>query len=74
MTTAFDPAALKKALEVLDANKLIKANTARHRYENRELRLLRRKAELEAKRAQHSLDPIARALAKAKALSDTQDN
>ena len=50
MTTAFDPAALKKALEVLDANKLIKANTARHRYENRELRLLRRKAELEAKR------------------------
>lgn len=69
MPNAFDPIAMEKALEVLDANKRLKANAARQRYENRQQRLLRRQVELKNKRGQHALDPIARALAKAKALA-----
>jgi hypothetical protein len=73
MPFAFDPSAMKKALEVLDVNKRLKANAARLRYENRLLRLSRRKSELESRRAQHALDPIARALAKAITLANSQD-
>jgi hypothetical protein len=69
MPNAFDPIAMEKALAVLDANKRLKANAAKQRYENRQQRLLRRQVELKNKRAQHALDPIARALAKAKALA-----
>ena len=69
MPNTFDPMALEKALVVLDADKRMKAHVARLRYENRQLRLLRRQEELKNKRAQHTLDPIARALAKAKALT-----
>lgn len=70
MPEAFSSEALKQALEALDSIKHAKANVARNRFELRQLRLLRRQLELEKKR---SLDPIARALAKAKALANQQD-
>lgn len=68
MPHAFDPTLLQKALAVLDVDKRLKANAAKLRYENRQQRLLRRQEQLKNQRAQHA-DPIARALAKAKALS-----
>ena len=70
MPEAFSLDALQQALEVLDPIKHAKANVARNRFELRQLRLQHRQLELEKKR---SLDPIARALAKAKALANQQD-
>lgn len=70
MPEAFSSEALKQALEALDSIKHAKANEARNRFELRQLRLQRRQLELEKKR---SLDPIARALAKAQALANQQD-
>ncbi len=70
MSEAFSSDALQQALEVLDPINHAKANVARHRFELRQLRLQRRQLELEKKR---SLDPITRALAKAKALANQQD-
>ncbi len=45
------------------------ANAARLRYERRQARIARRQLELQRKRQQPNLDPIAKALAKAKALA-----
>jgi hypothetical protein len=62
-----------KALEELDPIKLAKANVSRRRYELRQLRLQRQQLALQKKRSQQALDPMARALAKAKALANQQD-
>ena len=70
MPEAFSADAQQQALEVLDPTKHSKANVARNRFELRQRRLQRRQLELEKKR---SLDPITRALAKAKALANQQD-
>ena len=70
MPEAFSSDALQQAFEMLDHIKHAKANVARNRFELRQLRLQHRQLELEKKR---SLDPIARALAKAKALANQQD-
>lgn len=68
------PIALQQALNMLDPIKLAKANAAKQRYERRQLRLQRRQTELQKKRSQQTLDPLAKALAKAKALANQQDN
>jgi hypothetical protein len=70
MPEAFSSDALQQALSVLEPIKHAKAKVARTRYELRQLRLQRRQLELDKKR---SIDPIARALAKAKALANQQD-
>lgn len=45
------------------------ANAARLRFERRQMRVARRQIELQRKRQQSNLDPIAKALAKANALA-----
>lgn len=66
--------AFAKALEALDPIKLAKANVSRRRFELRQLRLQRQQLALQKKRSQQALDPMARALAKAKALANQQDS
>ena len=74
MPNAFDPMSMKKARAVLDNEKRLKANASKLRFEYRQLRLDRRQLELKNKRAQQALDPIAKALAKAKALANHDSN
>lgn len=74
MPNAYDSIAMKKALAVLDYEKRLKANAAKLRFEYRQLRLERRQLELKNKRTQQALDPIAKALAKAKALTNHDSN
>lgn len=60
---------LAQALAEISPVKLESANAARLRYERRQARVARRQLELQRKRQQPNLDPIAKALAKAKALA-----
>lgn len=59
---------LALALAEISPAKQESANAARLRYERRQARVARRQLELQRKRQQPNLDPIAKALAKAKAL------
>ena len=65
---------LVRALAELTPDKLAKSRAARGRYERRQARLQRRQLELQQKRSQALLDPLARAMAKAKALADNDDS
>lgn len=60
---------LAQALAEISPAKQAQANAARLRYERRQARVARRQLELLRKRQQPNLDPIAKALAKAKALA-----
>jgi hypothetical protein len=61
--------AFERALGCLDSTRLAKSQRSRQRYEQRQIRLDRLKLALAHKRSQVLLDPMARALAKAKALA-----
>lgn len=63
------PDALQQALQCLDPARLAKSQASRQRYEQRQQRLERRQLELAQKRSQALSDPMARAIAKAKALA-----
>ncbi len=58
-----------KALAEISPAKREIANAARLRFEQRQMRVARRQIELQRKRQQPNLDPIAKALAKANALA-----
>lgn len=61
---------LEQALAEISPPKREKAEAAKLRYQRRQARLARRQLELHVKRQQANLDPIARALAKARALAE----
>jgi hypothetical protein len=58
-----------QALAEISPAKRESANATRLRFERRQARIVRRQLELQNKRQQSNLDPIAKALAKAKALA-----
>ena len=60
---------LFEAMALLSAENRLRADRLRARYQRRNERLQRRKLAIEQKRKQALLDPVARALAKAQALS-----
>ena len=64
--------AFTEALAEISPARRAKADAARLRYERRQARLARRQQELASVRGQSTVDPIARALAKA--LADAGDS
>ncbi|MBP6533513.1 MAG: hypothetical protein KA218_00490 [Arenimonas sp.] len=72
MTRPSDTDPFTEALSEISPDRIVKADAARLRYERRQLRLARRQRELAAVRAQTTVDPVARALAKA--LADAGDS
>jgi len=71
MTRPNHPGAFTEALAEISPARRAKADAARVRYERRQARLARRQQELSAARAPSTVDPVARALAKA--LADAGD-
>lgn len=71
MTCPSDPDPFTEALSEISPARTAKADAARLRFERRQVRLARRQRELAAVRAQSTVDPVARALAKA--LADAGD-
>lgn len=65
MTRPTDTDPFAEALSEISPARIAKADAARQRYERRQVRLARRQRELAAVRAQSTVDPVARALAKA---------
>lgn len=65
MTRAGDTDPFREALSEISPARVAKADAARLRYERRQVRLARRQRELSAARAPSTVDPVARALAKA---------
>ncbi len=65
--------AFERALQCLEPARLAKSRASRLRFEQRQKRLERLKLALAKKRSQVLLDPMARALAKAKALAGSTE-
>jgi hypothetical protein len=71
ITSPHNPDAFTEALSEISPARRAKSDAARVRYERRQARLARRQQELATVRGESTVDPIARALAKA--LADAGD-